>query len=59
MQRRPTQGEVCEHCLQAYSYEQEYRCRTCDGPVCADCVVGVRRTEAYYCPSCHAEREPA
>lgn len=44
--------EVCDHCLQVYAYEEQYRCQTCDGDVCRDCVVVVRETRACFCPGC-------
>ncbi len=43
---------VCEHCLQRYAVEVEYRCVACDGPVCPLCVVVVRAEAEVFCPDC-------
>lgn len=43
---------VCEHCLQRYAVEVEYRCVACDGGVCPQCVVLVRAEGEAFCPAC-------
>lgn len=45
-------SERCEHCLQLYVYEMEYRCVACDGALCPVCALVVRETTAVLCPGC-------
>ncbi len=44
--------EICEYCLQQYSYEMQRRCTHCDGPLCPFCI-SINRDKSNLCPDCH------
>jgi DNA-directed RNA polymerase subunit RPC12/RpoP len=53
MENNSDDSEICEFCLQSYSYEMQYRCLYCESPVCPICVLHVWEKQKILCPDCN------